>query len=129
MLNLNYEGTATWALSLEYKPQTVFEFRIINQQSGKATVAFVTSRESEYRTQNIEVAHATDRIIRRWSEQDQSVIKNLGFINKNGKLWLYLPPARYIYKIADETGFITIFDNSNSKTYDNSQTTNKVYEG
>lgn len=129
MLNLTYEGTATWALSLEYKPQTIVELRITNQQTGAHISPFITLRNDGMRTKNLNVAHATDRIIRRWSERDQTVIKNFGYIHKDNKLWLYLQPARYIYTILDETGFITIFDNSNSKTYEQESIPNKVYNG
>ena len=129
MLNLTYEGTATWALSVEYKPHSICELRITNQQTGAHISPFVTLYDDGTRTHNISVAHATDRIISRWSEQEQSVIKQFGYINKDNKLYLYLQPARYIYKIGDETGFITIFDNSNSKTYEQESIPNKVYNG
>lgn len=129
MLNLQYEGTATWALSVEYKPYSIVELRITNQQTGAHISPFVTLRNDGTRTQNLNVAHATDQIIGRWAKHEQLVIEKFGFINKDGKLWLYLQPARYIYKIGDETGFITIFDNSNSKTYEQESTPNKVYNG
>lgn len=128
MLNLNYEGTAVWALSIDHIPNHIYELRIINQQTGKHISPFITSRERESRTQNIAVAHATDKIISRWGEQDINIIKRLGFIRKDDLLWLYLQPARYIYKIGDETGFITIFSDNKSKVYDN-QEQSKIYNG
>lgn len=128
MLNLTYQGEAVWALSLEYKPHSICELRITNQQTGEHISPFITLRDDGMRTQNINVAHATDRIISGWSEQEQSVIKNLGYIHKNNKLWLYLKPARYVYTILDEVGFITVFNNnSNTKVYESEETYNKVY--
>lgn len=129
MLNLNYGGEAIWCLSLEYKPHSIVELRITNQQTGEHISPFITLRDDGTRTQNINVAHATDKLISGWSEQEQSVIKNLGYIHKDNKLWLYLKPARYVYSIGDEVGFITILfnNNSNSKVYESEETYNKVY--
>lgn len=128
MLNLNYGEEAIWALSVEYKPHSICELRITNQQTGEHISPFITLRDDGTRTQNINVAHAIDRIISRWSEAEQNTIKNLGYIHKDNKLWLYLAPARYVYTILDEVGFITVFnDNSKSKVYESEETYNKVY--
>lgn len=129
MLSLNYESEAVWALSLDYIPQGFYGLDICNQQSGKKITVFITPRETRYRTQNIIVHHATENVIAEWTDEDKSVIRRLGYIYKNDVLYLYLEPARYIYKVADEKGFITIYPNDTDKTYTNGVQENKVYNG
>jgi len=129
MLNLNYEGEAVWALSLDYIPTGTYGLDICNQQSGKKITVFITPHETRFRTQNIIVAHATESVIAEWTDEDKSVIRRLGYIYKNDVLYLYLEPARYTYKVADECGFITIYPDNTDKTYQGGATGSKVYNG
>ena len=129
MLSLNYESEAVWALSLDYIPTGTYGMDITNVQSGKTITVFITPHETRFRTQNIIVAHATESVIAEWSDEDKSVIRSLGYIYKNDVLYLYLEPARYTYKVADECGFITIYPNDTDKTYTNGVQENKVYNG
>lgn len=129
MLNLNYASEAVWALSLDYVPNSILGMDIRNVQSGKSITVFIRPQLTRFRTQNIIVAHATDRIISRWSETDQNVIRQFGYIFKDNKIYLYLEPARYVYKVSDETGFITIYPDNADKTYTNGSQGNKVYNG
>ena len=49
MLNLTYQGEAVWALSLEYKPNSILELRITNQQTGEHISPFITLRDDGMR--------------------------------------------------------------------------------
>lgn len=129
MLNLNYEGEAVWALTLDFIPTGTYGMDITNVQSGKKITVFITPHETRFRTQNLIVHHATENVIAEWSDEDKSVIRRLGYIYKDCVLYLYLEPARYTYKVADEKGFITIYPNDTDKTYTNGVQENKVYNG
>lgn len=129
MLNLNYEGEAVWALTLDFIPTGTYGMDITNVQSGKKITVFITPRETRFRTQNLIVHHATENVIAEWQDTDKEVIRTLGYIYKDEVLYLYLQPARYVYKVADERGFITIYPNDTDKTYQGGATGSKVYNG
>lgn len=129
MLNLNYESEAVWALSLDYIPHSFYGMDITNQQTGKTISVFIRPQETRFRTQNLIVHHATENVIAEWQDTDKDVIRSLGYLYKNNVLYLYLEPARYVYSVADEKGFITIYPNDLDKTYTNGVQENKVYNG
>lgn len=129
MLNLNYESEAVWALSLDYIPHSFYGMDITNVQTGRTISVFIRPHETRFRTQNLIVHHATENVIAEWQDTDKEVIRGLGYLYKGGVLYLYLEPARYIYKVADEKGFITIYPDDTDKTYQGGATGSKVYNG